>query len=491
MGYSIFAQLRHRHGDRLDGPSRRQLLQGSLATGMAFMLSGTRTIASPSAGKSVVVIGAGLAGLAAAYELKSVGYDVTIVEARNRLGGRVLTFDNFVPGRFIEGGGELIGRNHPLWIAYAKKFGLEFLPIVEPDTTQPIELEGRLLSPKDCVRLWKEMDALSKRMDGTAAHVVEDEPWKTPGAATLDARTLADWLRRQTANPLAKRGLGAQLVSNNGAALDRQSYLGQLTQVKGGGLDKYWSDSEAFHCAGGNQQLASHFAEAIGSDHIRLNLPARAVTIQNDKVSVRCADDSLIEADDVIVSVPCSVWNTIEFQPSLPPQLAPQMGSNVKYLASLKRRFWKADKLAATSLSDNDVQFTWEGTDGQDGDQPAEFVAYSGGPGSEAVRAIAPGERDAAYGKLLAKRYPGFKEAFVGSRFMDWPGTEWTMGSYSFPAPGQVTTMGPLMQAGLGGKVHFAGEHTCYKFVGYMEGALTSGVTIARRLAERDGAKKN
>jgi monoamine oxidase len=65
------------------------------------------------------------------------------------------------------------------------------------------------------------------------------------------------------------------------------------------------------------------------------------------------------------------------------------------------------------------------------------------------------------------------------------------MASYSFPAPGQVTTAGPLMaQAHAAGRLHLAGEHTCYKFVGYMEGALDSGIRIAKRLAARDGVTK-
>jgi hypothetical protein len=68
---------------------------------------------------------------------------------------------------------------------------------------------------------------------------------------------------------------------------------------------------------------------------------------------------------------------------------------------------------------------------------------------------------------------------------MDWPADAWTMAGYSFPAPGQVTTNGPTLRAGLG-HLHFAGEHTCYKFVGYMEGGLNSGASLARRLAARD-----
>jgi monoamine oxidase len=73
---------------------------------------------------------------------------------------------------------------------------------------------------------------------------------------------------------------------------------------------------------------------------------------------------------------------------------------------------------------------------------------------------------------------------------MNWPSAEWTLAGYSFPAPGQVTTVGPLLHDGIEGRLHFAGEHACYKFVGYMEGALNSGVAIARRLAVRDGAAK-
>ena len=72
---------------------------------------------------------------------------------------------------------------------------------------------------------------------------------------------------------------------------------------------------------------------------------------------------------------------------------------------------------------------------------------------------------------------------------MDWPGDRWTMGGYSFPAPGQVTTQGPTLYEGIG-RLHFAGEHTSYAFVGFMEGALNSGAALARRIATREGIVK-
>ena len=135
MPRSLIGQLRSRFGPPIDPVTRREVLQGSIAVGTAFLLSGPLAFAQRATptGKSVIVIGAGFAGLAAAHELLSAGYKVTVLEARDRVSGRVVSFDNFVPGRWVEGGGELIGSNHPTWMAYAKKFGLDFNEIPESE----------------------------------------------------------------------------------------------------------------------------------------------------------------------------------------------------------------------------------------------------------------------------------------------------------------------------------------------------------------------
>ncbi|HEY1261218.1 MAG TPA: FAD-dependent oxidoreductase [Stellaceae bacterium] len=487
MAHSLFAALHRRFGKSVDAPTRREFLRASLATGGALLLSSRVAPAKPVK-KSVVVIGAGFAGLAAAYELSAAGYEVTVVEARDRPGGRVLSFDRFVPGRTVEGGGELIGSNHPLWLAYAKKFQLGLYEIGDADGARRVVIDGRLLADAEAARLWTDMDEAAQLMNRDARAVVEDEPWQTPDAAALDRRSVADWLASVPTSALAKRGFAAQLTADNGVATDRQSYLGQLTQIKGGGVERYWTETEIYRCRGGNQQLAYRFAAALGRIHT--GLAARSVTIDKDKVTVGLSDGRRLSVDDVILAVPPSVWSRIEFSPALPPALTPQMGSNIKYLMSLKSRFWNERHKSADSLSTGNVQITWEGTSGQPGDSPAEMVAFSGGPGAEAMRAVPGGQLDAAYRAELDSRYPTLGAAFVASRFMNWPSAEWTRAGYSFPAPGQVTTVGPLLRDGIAGRLHFAGEHTCYKFVGYMEGALTSGVSIARRLAVRDGAVK-
>lgn len=276
-------------------------------------------------------------------------------------------------------------------------------------------------------------------------------------------------------------------TADNGQHVARQSLLGNLAQIKGGGVERYWTESEVYRCKGGNQQLAFRLAEGIGASRIALRLPVTLIEDRLDRMIVTCRDGRTIECDDVVLTVPPSVWGKIEFKPALPAAIKPQMGCNLKYLAAVKSRFWKAASLAPDSLTDGDISMTWEGTDNQPGDDGASLHCFSGGPAAEACRARTGAARNAAYAEGLEALYPGFRDHFIQARFMDWPGDPWTMCGYSFPAPGEVTTVGPLLRQGVGGRLHFAGEHACYQFVGYMEGALHSGVSLAKRLAQRDG----
>jgi monoamine oxidase len=177
------------------------------------------------------------------------------------------------------------------------------------------------------------------------------------------------------------------------------------------------------------------------------------------------------------------VWKKIDFKPGLPADLAPQMGSNVKYLAAVKGPFWEEKGLAPDALTDGEISMTWNATDGQDMSKGAVMVAFSGGAASERCRARKGKEADAAYTRQLESIYPGFTENRTGGRFMDWPSDTWSGASYSFPAPGEVMRNGPRLRAGLG-NLHFAGEHCSYAFIGYMEGALESGLAAAKRVIE-------
>src|SRR5262249_40395197 len=124
MSLELYRILQRRFEPAGKGFSPREKLQATPARAARFFLCGFTTASGAAGrdGKRVVVIGAGLGGLSAAHELHAAGYDVTVVEARQRLGGRVLSLQDLVPGKTVETGGELIGANHPTWAKYAAHF---------------------------------------------------------------------------------------------------------------------------------------------------------------------------------------------------------------------------------------------------------------------------------------------------------------------------------------------------------------------------------
>ena len=468
--------------------SRRELLQAGLAAagGLLSGVAPTACRASSVKGRRVIVVGAGFSGLACAYELASAGYDVKVLEARNRVGGRVISLKDLIPGKSVEGGGELLGSNHPHVLAYAAKFGFEFLCRSHEDEKSPIFINGRRLTNQEVNSITKEVDQVERKMTSDARAVNVDEPWATENAEQLDRRTTSEWIDGLGLSDLATKLVNVQFESENGVTTAQQSYLGNLVAVKGGGLEKYWTETEVYRLKGGNQQFAFRLARELGDERISLNCAVKQITADGDLMSVVDVSGRKHDAEEVVLAIPPSIWPTIEFIPSLPKQLTPQMGANLKYLAVVNQAFWQKKAASPAVTADGEINTIWHGTEGQASEGPYALVAFSGGTGAEAVHRRLSNEQQSAYLKSLETLLPGFGEHFVKGRLMDWMADPWTAAGYSFPAPGQITSQGPILHHGIG-RLHFAGEHTCYKFVGYMEGALNSGASLAKRLAKRDG----
>ena len=491
MPINLFQLLERRFGSRDSGLTRREMLRASAAAGAGLLLSNSLGFsATRAAGKRVIVVGGGFGGMSAAYELHQVGYEVVVVEARDRFGGRVRTLDRFIKDKTVEAGGEMVGANHPTWAAYAQQFGIKFREIVyDKDAEAPIMLAGERLNPGAARRLWQEMKEALAIINADAAKVDAYQPWKSEGAQELDRRTTASWIEELAVSDQCKQAITIQLTCINGMIPAWQSYLGNLAMVKGGGLENYWTQTDAYHTIDGNQQLAEEISDELGGDKIILATAATGIKIGPDSATVTLSDGQQLEADDVILAVPASTWNRIAFEPPLPPGLAPQMGTNTKFLVAVKGRFWEQEKLSPRSLTDGPVNLTWEDTNGQPGNVGACLTAYAGGPMADLAMAWSIEERQVKYLDILDQLYPGIARHYVKADFINWHNDPLARGSYSFPAPGQVTSIGPILEQGLG-RLHFAGEHCCPAFVGYMEGALQSGVRLARRLAERDGIVK-
>jgi monoamine oxidase len=485
---NLYKQLAARQGIRA-GISRREMLQRSFAATAGLLLS-DRLFAQGKAGR-VVVIGAGFSGLAAAFELTQAGYDVTVVEARNRVGGRVISFKDMVVGKTVEGGAELIGSNHPRWIRYAERFKLPLVNTTEEDAEAPIVLGGKRLTADESEKLWEEMETAFALVDADAGKIANpSEPWRVGNAEALDKRTFASFIDGLSVSPLCKAGLHTMMMADNGVITPWQSYLGNLAMIQGGGGGKkYWLESETHRCGSGNQQLAEKFRDAIGATKVITRMPVRGVVVTDRNARVTLADGKTLEADHVILTAPPSTWNRITFDPALPLSLPPQMATNIKMLLAVNSRFWRTAELSPESLSDGPVSLTWDGTDGQNKGAGALMVAFSGANAADTCREWAAASRTENFLADLSRVYKGLRGSFVKARFMDWPSDPWSKASYSFPAPGQVTAQGPTLRGGIG-RLHFAGEYTAYAFMGYMEGALESGEAVARRIAVKDGVAK-
>ncbi len=498
--YRILRRMNDPAAHEADRLARREFLKMMAAGVGAFAVSQipvlgnaasndwgtTGTLNAKPNGKSVIVIGAGFAGLAAAYELAAAGFDVTVLEARNRVSGRVLSTGDFIKGKTVELGGELIGSNHHAWMHYASVFGLEFIDVTEDEELDaPIALDGKLLGMEEAAALWEEMDASLKLMNADAEKVLDPtQPWLSVDALFADKMSVDDWIQKQPVSDTCKRALAAMLTNDNAVDVKKQSYLGMLSAIKGGEGDKYWTDSEVYRCKGGNMRLAQALAHHLGK-RVNLGLAATSIVTTASGVTVKCRDGRTIDADEVVLAVPPSVWSKISM--NVPDDYTTQMGTAVKYFSRFETAFWLDNKLSPYSIGNGVVGWTWDGTDNQ-GNEPGHcLTAFTGGPKAAEVAEMGEDVRKAAYSKELEQLYPGYKAGVKEARPMLWPKEPWTLAGYSFPAPGQVTTVARKLHEGIG-RLHFAGEHTSMAFAGYMNGGLESGRRVARQIVEKNRA---
>jgi monoamine oxidase len=485
MRGSIFARVARQPAD---GLTRREFLATTIAAGLALFLPERAQARSRA---RVTIVGGGFAGLACAYELGRAGFAPLILEAGSRVGGRVFSVRNFVAPHWVEGGAELIGSNHPVWQAYAQRFGLRMMDVTEPEELDyPIVLDGRRLSSAQAAEVWSEIDEVLNRFNRLAAPIDAELPWQTPGAADYDRISLADWLANQKdISELCRNAVRAQLEGDNARPLRRQSYLGMLTQVKGGGLDRYWTESEVYRCANGNDRLAAALARQLGDERIRLKIPVNRIAVSETGCLVETEGGERFETDFVVLAVPPTQWRNLVLEPRPGFYRRRSLGPARKLLSAVEGRFWLKQNEAAWSLHNGRVSWTWDGTDNQRIEHLAVLTAFAGGPA--AASGGAPREIIEGMQQAIERAYPEYRSKLRQTQLWNWPAIARIGGGYSFPLPREITTIGPQVYAGVKNRLFFAGEHTCYAFVGYMEGALQSGVRVARQIGRQAGVIGN
>ncbi|HYG96555.1 MAG TPA: NAD(P)/FAD-dependent oxidoreductase [Solirubrobacterales bacterium] len=446
-------------------------------------------------GLKIAVIGGGFSGLAAGWYLKQCGAGVTVFEASDRAGGRVLTDRTSIPGKVLEAGAELIGENHPLWWILAKAFGLNLKELTDEKSypsTQKVRMRfgSHDLSPGEKETLEEDLLRTWHRIGEQATTVSETAPWEHPEAAHLDSTSIADGVGRlipATSSNL-RQWFQFTLGNDNCAPIETQSYLGLLASVSAArmgtskrGMLGYWLSTETHRCQGGNDRLSQRLSRFVGvrtGSRVRSVLVNRfpgfpPVVVASEERRGGMPVAARVEGFHyAVLTAPPSVWPAIRFYPSFPfPDRTILHGPAVKFLTRYPTPFWREEGYAPVAKW-NELGSVWEGTDQQNEEIPGFALSvFSGGP-----FVFAPGK----YPTQLTALYPGRRAHLRGEEFVDWPSKPFIETGYAVPAKGQASTVNPALMRPHAGRLFFAGEQASPGFFGYMEGALQAGARAAR-----------
>ena len=349
----------------------------------------------------VVIVGAGLAGLAAARRLTADGIDCVVLEARDRVGGRTLNH-SIGDGKIVEVGGQWVGPTQTRVLELMRELGLESFPTYHQGE-HVIEYRGRArpLHRDDPEARRSGCSPTSARRSGSSTgwrgQVPAEAPWTAPKAKEWDSQTLWSWMRRNVYTQGAREALSLAVEAVWAAQPEDLSLLHVLFYISSaGGLDALWDTeggAQDARVVGGSQLISIRMAEELG-DRVVLEAPVRRIAYEPDRVTVH-ADDLEVEARRAIVAMPPTLTCRIAYDPPMPAlrdqltQRIPQ-GAVIKCMAIYERPFWRERGLTGQATStDGPVKLTFDNSppDGSpgvllgflEGNQARELGAWSAG----------------------------------------------------------------------------------------------------------------
>ncbi len=440
----------------------------------------------------VLVIGAGLSGLAAARTLAGSGVEVTVLEARPRVGGRT-EGGHTADGVPLELGGQWVGPTQTRMYALIDELDLETFPTYNTGK-HVIQLGGsqsRMASHRGAVPrlnpfVLADLFQGMTRFKRLADRVPLDQPWLAPGAKSLDNQTFETWilrnLRTQTARNYFRVATEAVFSAESGnlSALHALFYAHSGTDLEG--LLSTDGGAQQDRVVGGSMQIAEAMAEALG-DRVRLSSPVRRIEQSGDRVSVTTRGGETFDADRAIVALPPTLAGRLEYDPILPSwrdQLTQRLpaGSVIKLYAVYDEPFWRDEGLTGQAASDQGpIKVTFDNS--PPSGKPGVLMGFmEANDGRAAARLPLEDRRAAAVGCFV--RYFGTKAADpVEYIERDWMAEEFSRGCYGAHfAPGVWGDFGRALTEPIG-LLHWAGAECSPVWNGYMEGAVRSGEQTA------------
>ena len=449
------------------------LLKSTLASTTVILNPKTASYLSVAGKKpsSVIIIGAGFAGLAAALKLKSEGIQVTILEARKRIGGRVFSNQpTYANGQIIELGAEWVGNSHERVITMCKEFGL----VMENNQFETDLISGGKHSKTTKWNFSPEMDKFWENKVSIWENMSEDQRKK------LDK---TDWWRYLTTQGVTEKDLLMRDL------LDSTDFGESIRHTSAyAAFAEYAESSEKnemdLKIKGGNSRLVEKMADKVGIENIFIDHSVLTVKQNGSQmVSVTCANGKSFEANKLICAIPTFSLMKIDWKPGLPSIMKDalhelQYARIGKFPVVFSERFWKRDDF--DMLTDTPAHYFYHGTKNQSGKNGV-LMCYATGDKADVLSSVSKTQRLDIILQALKPAFGNVRRFVKEDLMYYWGQDQYSRGAYAFYGKGQWFEVMPELKKTFQ-NVHFAGEHLA-DWQGFMEGAINSGEEVADNIS--------
>lgn len=415
--------------------------------------------------RHVIILGAGFAGLAAANTLVKKGIKVTLLEARNRIGGRVHSYK--IPGEelVVELGAEWVGDSHTRIKELCQEFKLELL-------NNQFETHLIYKGKYSAKGQWKYSDEWDTKWKAILA--------KYEGMNLLQKKQLDsyDWWRYLVNNGCDARDLDIREL------LDSTDFGESIRHVSAyAALAEYAESSEKnemdFKIKGGNGKLAEKLGETVGKEHILLNHFVTRVDQRGNEVKVTCKNGAIFTADKVICTLPTFSVNKVEWLPTLPPEKTNAIKSLQyarinKHPVLFNEKFWPED---FDMVTDMPAHYFYNAAKNQPGTKGV-LMSYTIGDKAAVIANQDDAFHSSIINQALQPAFGDIEQKIINHTNYYWGNDEFSKGAYALYQPGQWFTIMPVLKKPFM-HTHFAGEHLA-DWQGFMEGALLTGEEAAK-----------
>ncbi|MFN0205268.1 MAG: flavin monoamine oxidase family protein [Planctomycetota bacterium] len=450
----------------------------------------------------IVIVGAGLAGLTAAFELQKNGLHAQLYEGSKRTGGRVFTArDLFFPGYATELGGEFIDSNHEDLLNLCDELDLEYYDLQTDDAALAKEVyffEGKHYLQK---HLAEELKPFAERLQNDADLCTADESRDPAGQrAAFDRMSISEYLTFVGVGGWLRELLDVAFLVEYGAEPGEQSALNFILLFDRDddedAVELYGESDERYKIRGGNARVTEELMKKIRNP-VRTSHRLLAVEPAGHRYQLTFdtpARANVVEtADFVILAIPIRMLRDVDLRVDLPKLQMDAIheigyGMSTKLLFGYEDRVWRKLGYSGNIYTDESLQCGWDHARLQqinsNASERGHFTYMLGGAASAAAGALSASHNAQFHAAGFARAFPrGNANVHLKCSMFHWPSYEFSRGGYSYYRPGHDTRFGGI-EARPFQQIFFAGEHCSREFQGFMNGAVQTGKTAARNIIE-------